>query len=69
MRSSLLFGLILLGAGVALIVWGISASDSLSSETSKLFQGAPSNKAIMLMVVGAIIGGFGLVKLVRSPAA
>jgi hypothetical protein len=68
MRNSALLALILLGAGVALVVWGFSASESLSSETSELFQGAPSNKAIALIVVGLILGGFGLVRLLRRPA-
>lgn len=68
MRNSMLLPLILLGAGVALVVWGLSASESLSSETSELFQGAPSNKAIALIVVGLVVGGFGLVRLLRRPA-
>jgi hypothetical protein len=69
MRSSLVFALVLLGIGVALVVWGVTASDSLSSQTSELFQGAPSNKAIALMVVGALVGGLGLVKLLRRPTS
>jgi threonine/homoserine/homoserine lactone efflux protein len=69
MRSSSLIAILLLGAGLALLVWGFSASDSLSSQTSELFQGAPSNKAIALMVAGVLLSGFGLVKLLRrSPA-
>jgi len=69
MRNSPLLALLLLGAGVALVAWGLSASDSLSSETSELIQGAPSNKAIVLLVIGVIVGGLGLVRLVRRPAA
>ena len=68
MRGSPVLGIVLLAAGAALLIWGISASDSLSSETSELFQGAPSNKAIALMVLGAVVGVVGLVKLVRRPA-
>jgi len=69
MRSSPVLAIILVGVGVGLLVWGITASDSLSSQTSELFQGAPSNKAIALMVVGALVGGFGLVRLLRRSAA
>ena len=69
MRSSPVLALVLLGVGIALVVWGVTASDSLSSQTSELFQGAPSNKAIALMVVGVLVGGFGLVKLLRRSAA
>ena len=60
--------LILLAVGAALLIWGFAASDSLSSEASELFQGAPSNKALILMVIGALIGGTGLVRLIRKPA-
>ena len=69
MRNSSLLAIILLGVGVALLIWGVTASDSLSSETSEIFQGAPSNKAIVLMVIGLIIGGLGLVRLLRRPTA
>jgi uncharacterized membrane protein YidH (DUF202 family) len=69
MRSSPVLALVLIAVGVGLVVWGITASDSLSSQTSELFQGAPSNKAIALMVVGALVGGFGLVRLLRRSAA
>jgi hypothetical protein len=59
---------VLLAAGAALLIWGFNASESLSSETSRLFQGAPSNKAIVLMLAGVVVGGFGLVRLMRRPA-
>ena len=67
MRNSL-SAIVLLAAGAALLIWGFSASDSLSSETSRLFQGAPSNKAMALMALGILVGGFGLVRLLRRPA-
>jgi len=69
MRSSPVLAIILVGVGVGLLVWGITASDSLSSQTSELFQGAPSNKAIALMVVGVLVGSFGVVRLLRRTAA
>jgi hypothetical protein len=69
MRSSSVFAIVLIGVGISLLVWGITATDSLSSQTSELFQGAPSNKAIALMVVGGLVGGFGLLTLLRRPAA
>jgi Protein of unknown function (DUF3185) len=68
MRSPSLFAIVLLAAGAALLIWGFNASESLSSETSRLFQGAPSNKAIVLMLAGVVVGGFGLVRLMRRPA-
>jgi hypothetical protein len=68
MSNISLTAIVLLAAGVALFIWGMSASDSLSSQSSELFQGAPSNKAIGLMIIGVIVGGFGLVRLLRRPA-
>lgn len=54
------FGLALLVVGVVLLVWGIDASDSVSSEFSKLFNDSPSDKAIWLMIGGIaaiVVGG------------
>ena len=69
MRSSLILAIVLVAVGAGLLVWGVTASDSLSSQTSELVQGAPSNKAIALIVVGVLVGSFGVVRLLRRPAA
>ena len=69
MRSSLVLAIVLVAVGAGLLVWGVTASDSLSSQTSELVQGAPSNKAIALIVVGVLVGSFGVVRLLRRPAA
>ena len=53
----------LLAAGVALIVWGLRVYRSLGSEVTEAITGAPSDKAIWLLVggsVAAITGLFGL---------
>ena len=65
MRNSPVFAISLLLAGAALLVWGLMASDSLSSEASELFQGAPSDKAVALLVAGVILAGLGFARLVR----
>jgi hypothetical protein len=65
MERSILVPVVLLVLGVALLAWGLTASDSISSEMSEAVQGAPSNKAIALMVVGGLLGAVGLVKLLR----
>jgi hypothetical protein len=54
-------------AGVLLLVFGLQANDSVSSETSKLFTGAPTNKALVMMVAGILAAVIGLVSLVRRP--
>jgi hypothetical protein len=55
-------GLALLVVGIALIVYGIDASNSTSSSISKTFTGTPTNKAMWLLwggvgsaVVGAVL--------------
>jgi drug/metabolite transporter (DMT)-like permease len=68
MRKSYVLPIILLGIGVALLVWGGAASDSLSSEASNLFHGAPGGKALLLMLLGLIACGFGVAQLDRRPA-
>lgn len=65
MSNGRMLSLVLLVIGVALLVWGLNASDSLSSELSEAFQGAPSNKAIFLVAGGALVGIVGLIGLVR----
>lgn len=52
-------GLILVIAGIVLLVFGIVASESVSSSFAKFFTGAPSDRSIWLMLGGiaAIIAG------------
>jgi Protein of unknown function (DUF3185) len=53
-------GLALLVAGIALVVYGFNASDSVSSDVSRAFTGSPTNKTLLLLLGGAgaiIIGG------------
>ncbi len=68
MSKSPILALILLAAGVALLIWGFAAKDSVSSVSSEIFTGAPSDKTMILMVLGVIVGGIGLVGLVRRRA-
>jgi hypothetical protein len=53
----------LLTAGIILLVYGLDASNSVSSSLSQAVNGAPTNKSIWLIatgVIGIISGGFGL---------
>ena len=53
----------LLVVGIVLIVWGVSASASFSSDVSRAFTGSPTNEAVWLLAGGiaaAIVGLFGL---------
>lgn len=54
-------GGIVLVLGVVLLAYGISAADSLASELSEFFQGTPTDKSILLLVLGGVmtaLGGF-----------
>jgi hypothetical protein len=57
--------IVLFVSGLVLLAWGLTAADSLSSEVSEAVQGAPSDKAIALIVIGGLLGATGLVKLLR----
>jgi len=57
----------LLVGGIILIVFGINARDSLSSDVSRIFTGAPTNKAIYMLVGGAVAAVIGLIGIVRKP--
>jgi multisubunit Na+/H+ antiporter MnhB subunit len=47
-------GIVVLAVGIALVVWGANASKSVSSDISRFFTGAVTNKAIYLIVGGAV---------------
>ena len=45
-------GIALLAVGIALIVYGIKASDSVASSFSRFFNGTPTDKTIWFLVGG-----------------
>jgi len=58
-----LISLAILAGGIALVVFGVAATESFSSDISRFFTGSPTNKAIWMLVGGIIaivIGLFGL---------
>ena len=58
-----LVSIALLVGGIVLIVFGVSASNSFSSDISRFFTGSPTDKAIWMLVGGAaafIAGAVGL---------
>jgi hypothetical protein len=50
-----LLGLALLVGGIVLIVHGVNATNSFTSDVSRFFTGAPTDKAIW-MVIGGTLG-------------
>jgi hypothetical protein len=61
--------LVLLIGGVVLIVIGISATNSFSSDVSRFFTGSPTDKAIWMLVGGIAAAIVGLVGTLRSSKA
>jgi hypothetical protein len=55
MQPQRLIGLILLAGGIVLLVMGLRATDSFSSQFSKFFTGNPTDRAIWL-TIGGIAG-------------
>ena len=58
--------LALLIGGVVLIVLGINATHSFSSDVSRFFQGTPTDKAIWMLIGGIVASVSGLVGILRS---
>ena len=58
--------LALLVGGVILIIYGISASDSVGSGFSRLFTGAPTDQTIWLLLGGILAAGAGLTGMLRG---
>lgn len=61
--------LAMLVAGVVLVILGVSASQSLGSDISRFFTGSPTDKAVWLLIVGAVLAVVGLVGVTRGRKA
>ena len=58
--------LALLAGGIILIVYGVSASNSVGSGFSRIFTGSPTDKTIWLLIGGAAAAAVGLVGVLRG---
>jgi hypothetical protein len=58
--------LVLLVGGVVLMIYGINATNSFSSDFSRFFTGSPTNKAIWMLIGGAVASVVGLVGTLRG---
>ncbi len=56
----------LLAAGIVLLIVGFNASNSLGSDFSRFFTGNPTDRAIWMLVGGAVLTVVGLVGLTRG---
>ena len=59
----------LLAGGIALIVIGANATNSFSSDVSRFFTGAPTDKSVWLLIGGIVSAVLGLATLLRSSKA
>jgi len=60
-----LISLVILTGGIVLVIFGIAATNSFSSDVSRFFTGSPTDKAIWMLiggVVAIIVGLFGLLR-------
>ena len=55
-----------LAGGILLLVFGINAYDSSSSDISRFFTGSATDKSIWMLVGGVVATVLGLVSLMRG---
>jgi hypothetical protein len=55
--------LALLAGGILLIVFGVSAAQSFSSDMSRFFTGSPTDKAMWMLLGGVVVSIVGVVGL------
>jgi hypothetical protein len=56
----------LLVGGVVLMILGVQATNSFSSDVSRFFTGSPTDKAIWMLIGGIIAAIIGLTGTLRS---
>jgi len=61
--------LALLVGGVVLIIYGVSASDSIGSSFSRFFTGNPTDKTMWLLMGGVVAAVAGFVGVLRGSKA
>jgi hypothetical protein len=61
MNTNKLISLAVLASGVVLVVFGVAATKSFTSDVSQFFTGSPTDKAIWMLIGGiaAIVIGIG----------
>jgi len=62
--------LALVVAGIILIIYGVSASDSIGSSFTRFFTGNPTDKTMWLLIGGAaatVVGAVGLLRGSKAP--
>lgn len=60
------FSIALLVGGIVLMILGINATNSFSSDVSRFFTGAPTDKAVWMLVGGCVAAIVGLTMTLRG---
>ena len=58
--------LALLAGGIVLIIIGVNATNSFSSDVSRFFTGSPTDKAVWTLIGGIVAASIGLFGVTRS---
>jgi hypothetical protein len=53
-------GVAFLVVGLCLLAYGFSAADSVASDFSRFFNGTPTNKSLMLLILGGVFTVLGI---------
>ena len=61
-----LISLAILAGGIVLVIYGVWASNSLSSDFSRFFTGSPTDKTMWLLIGGIVAIVIGLAGLFRG---
>ena len=61
-----LISLAILAVGIVLVIYGVSASNSFSSDFSRFFTGSPTDKTMWLLIGGIVAIVIGLAGLFRG---
>jgi hypothetical protein len=56
----------LLAGGIVLIVLGVNATKSFSSDVSRFFTGSPTDKAVWMLIGGIVAASAGLFSMTRT---
>jgi hypothetical protein len=66
MNPNRILAIALLVGGVALMIFGINAMNSFSSDVSRFFTGSPTDKAIWMLIGGIVAASVGLALTLRT---
>jgi len=61
-----LVSLALLVGGVVLIIYGVNATNSFTSDVSRFFTGSPTDKAVWMLIGGIVAAIIGLTGTLRG---